>query len=61
MAYCDTEVVISKVPPGKYSDYEDTRISTTTKLDGVLLEFIDQGAIVYYWSAGQYKRIRVSG
>jgi hypothetical protein len=54
-------VVISTVPPGKYSDYEDARISVTTKLDGALLEYIEAGALVYYWSAGRYKTVRVSG
>ena len=54
-------VVISTVPPGKYSDYEDARISVTTKLDGVLLEYIEAAALAYYWSAGRYKTVRVSG
>ena len=54
-------VVISKVPPGKYSDYEDARISVTTKLDSILVESIEAGATLYYWSAGRYKSVRVSG
>jgi hypothetical protein len=54
-------VVVSTTPPGQYSDYEDARISVTTKLDGVLLEAIEAGATLYYWSAGRYKSVRVSG
>ena len=54
-------VVLSKVPPGHYSDYEDVRISVTTKLDGVLLEFIERGAMLYYWTASRYKYVRISG
>jgi len=54
-------MVIETAPPGKYSDYEDARISVTTKLDGFYLELIEQGAFLYYWSRGRYKSIRVSG
>jgi hypothetical protein len=38
-------VVISTVPPGKYSDYEDARILVTTKLDGALVEYIEAGLL----------------
>lgn len=54
-------LVIETAPPGKYSDYEDARISVTTKLDGFYLEWIEKGALLYYWSAGRYKTVRVSG
>jgi hypothetical protein len=54
-------VVISRVPPGHYSDYEHARIAVTTKLDSIVLEWIEKGAILYYWSAGRYKTVRVSG
>ena len=54
-------LVIEAAPPGKYSDYEDARISVTTKLDGFYEEWIEKGAILYYWSAGRYKTVRVSG
>ncbi len=56
-----TAVVISKAPPGHYSDYEHARISVTTRLDGVFLTFQEQGADLYYWSGGRYKTVRVSG
>jgi len=54
-------VVISRVPPGHYSDYEHSRIAVTTKLDSVVLEWIEKGATLYYWLAGRYKTVRVSG
>jgi hypothetical protein len=65
VAHWDTStygaVVLSKAPPGRYSDYEDARISVTTKLDGILLEFVEKGAMLYYWTTGRYKYVRVSG
>jgi hypothetical protein len=54
-------IVIETAPPGHYSDYEDARISVTTKLEGFYLEFIEKGALLYYWSVARYKTIRVSG
>ena len=54
-------LVIETAPPGKYSDYEDARISVTTKLDGFYEEWIEKGALLYYWSGGRYKTVRVSG
>jgi hypothetical protein len=52
-------LVISKADPGKYSDFEGTK-SIQTKLDGVYLEWMEKGAVLYYWSAGRYDRLRVS-
>lgn len=61
--YADGEtysgLVISKAEPGKYSDFEGTK-SIQTKLDGVYVEWIEKGAVLYYWSAGRYHRLRVS-
>jgi hypothetical protein len=36
-------VVILKLPPGHYSDYENTRLSATTTLDGILVQEIEAG------------------
>jgi hypothetical protein len=52
-------MVISKAEPGKYSDVEGTK-SIQTKLDGVYLEWMEKGAVLYYWSAGRYRRLQVS-
>jgi len=54
-------LVISKVPPGQYSHYDNASISAKTKLDSILLEWIEKGAYLYYWSAGRYKKLEVSG
>lgn len=54
-------VAIEMAPPGHYSDYEDARISVTTKLEGFYLEFIERGALLYYWSGRRYRTVRVSG
>jgi hypothetical protein len=55
----DLGLVISKVPPGKYSDWEGNK-SIHLKLDGLQVEWMEKGALVYYWSTGQYRRIRLS-
>lgn len=52
-------LVISKAEPGKYSDFEGTK-SVLTKRDGVYVEWLEKGAVLYYWSAGRYHRLRVS-
>jgi hypothetical protein len=52
-------IVISKVPPEKYSDWENNK-SIQLKLDGLQVEWMEKGAFVYYWSAGHYRRIQVS-
>jgi hypothetical protein len=52
-------LVISKAEPGKYSDFERMK-TIQTKLDGVYVEWIEKGAILYHWSAGRYHKLRVS-
>lgn len=52
-------LVISKADPGKYSDFERTK-SIQNKLDGVYVEWMEKGAVLYYWSAGRYHRLQVS-
>ena len=52
-------LVISKTRPGKYDDWERTK-SIRIKLDGLLVEWIEKGAELYYWSAGQYRKLQVS-
>jgi hypothetical protein len=58
-APADLGLVISKVPPGNYSDWQRNK-SIQLKLDGLQVEWMEKGALVYYWSTGQYRRIRVS-
>jgi hypothetical protein len=52
-------LVISKVPPGRYSDFEGTR-SVQVKLDSILVEWMEKGAVLFHRSEGRYERIRVS-
>jgi hypothetical protein len=57
--YSSSGLVISKVPPGKYSDFEDTA-SVRVKLDAVNVEWIEKGALLYYWANGKYRTIQTS-
>lgn len=52
-------LVISKVTPGKYSDSEKNK-SIQLKLDGIQVEWMEKGAVVYFWSEGRYSKIQVS-
>lgn len=52
-------LVISKAGPGKYSDVED-RKSVHLKLDGVYVEWMEKGAVLYYWSESRYHKLAVS-
>lgn len=50
--------VISRVPAGEYSDPE-TGKSVKTKLDSVLVEWIEAAAQLYYWSGSRYRKLQV--
>ena len=52
-------LVISKMPPGKYSDFEQTK-SLRLKLDAVNVEWLEKAAVLYYWANGKYHTIQVS-
>jgi hypothetical protein len=52
-------LVISVAAPGQYSDFEDTKV-TKVRVDGIYAEWIEKGAILYYWSAGRYHKLQVS-
>jgi hypothetical protein len=57
--YSSSGLVISKVPPGKYSDFEHAT-SVRVKLDAINLEWIEKGAVLYYWANGEYRTIQTS-
>lgn len=57
--YSSSGLVISKVPPGKYSDFENTA-SVRVKLDAVNVEWIEKAAVLYYWANGKYRTIQAS-
>ncbi len=52
-------LVISKVPPGKYSDFDDAG-SIRSKLDAISVEWIEKGAVLYYYSRGKYHKLQTS-
>jgi hypothetical protein len=52
-------LVISKAAPGKYSDLENNK-SIQLKLDGIQVEWLEKGAVLYFWSEGRYRKIVVS-
>ena len=52
-------LVISKAAPGKYSDLENNK-SIQLKLDGIQVEWMEKGAVLYFWSEGRYRKIVVS-
>jgi hypothetical protein len=52
-------LVISKAEPGLYSDFELTR-SIQTKLDGIYVEWMEKGTLLYYWSGGRYHKLQLS-
>jgi hypothetical protein len=52
-------LLISKATPGKYSDLENNK-SIQLKLDGILIEWMEKGAVLYFWSEGRYRKIVVS-
>lgn len=55
----DSSLVISKADPGKFSDLESEK-SVRTNLDSVIVEWLEKGAVLYYWSADRYRRIVIS-
>jgi hypothetical protein len=55
----DSSLVISKADPGKFSDLESEK-SVRTKLDSVIVEWLEKGAVLYYWTADRYRRIVIS-
>jgi hypothetical protein len=52
-------LVIFKAAPGKYSDLESNK-SIQLKLDGIQVEWMEKGAVLYFWSEGRYRKIVVS-
>jgi len=52
-------LVISKVPPGKYSSFDTTQ-SVTLKADGIEAEWLEQSSILYYWKNGRYRKLQTS-
>lgn len=53
----DSGMVISTAPRGSYSDFEGTA-SVQVKLDAVNVEWIEKGAVLYYWAHGKYQTLQ---
>ena len=52
-------MVISKAPPGKYSDFEQTK-TVQLKLDSISLDWLEKSSVLYYWSEGHFLSIDTS-
>lgn len=52
-------LVISKAGPGKYSDVAEHK-SVQLKLDGIYVEWMEKGAVLFYWSESRYHKLVVS-
>lgn len=52
-------LVISKTEPGKYNNLESAK-SVRIKLDGLYVEWMEKGAVLYFWSEGRFHKIVVS-
>ena len=52
-------LVISRVPPGTYPDFEGTR-SIHLKIDGLQAEWLEAASVLYYWSGYTYQTIQTS-
>jgi len=55
----DSGMVISTAPRGSYSDFERTT-SVQVKLDAVNVEWMEKGAVLYYWAHGEYRTLQTS-
>lgn len=52
-------LVISRVPPGKQTGFEEGT-PVTLKLDGLNLEWLEKSSVLYYYSNGSYHQLQTS-
>lgn len=52
-------LVISKVPPGKYSGFDSTR-SIRVRLDAIEAEWLEKSSVLYFWKNGKYRTLQTS-
>jgi hypothetical protein len=55
----DSGLVISREPPGTYSEFGDAK-SVHLTLDGVNIEWLEKSSVLYYWSHGKYRSMATS-
>jgi hypothetical protein len=54
-----SQYVIAKLPPGKYDNIYET-LSVKIELDGIQMELLEVGAILFYWKAGRFQELIIS-
>lgn len=52
-------IAVSSTPPGTYSGAESSP-TVELKMDGIVVEALEAGSIIYYWSNGRFKKIIAS-
>lgn len=52
-------LVISRVPPGKQTGFDESK-SVTLRRDGINLEWLEKGSLLYYYSGGSYRELQTS-
>lgn len=57
--YSSSGLVISKLPPGTYSDFEGTAPVRVTR-DAINVEWIEKAGVLYYWANGKFRTIQTS-
>ena len=55
----DSGMVISRVPPGKQTGFDETN-SVRLKLDGINLQWLEKASVLYYYSNGAYHHLETS-
>lgn len=55
----NASLVISRVPPGTYSDFEGTR-SIHLKTDSLQAEWLEAASLLYYWKGDTYRTLQTS-
>lgn len=58
-AQTDVISIVAKLPPGKYSDPEES-VHIESKFDVISYEVIESGAEMYYWQNGHYRSLLTS-
>ena len=51
--------MIYTVPPEEYTDAFETE-SVRLRLDGLQVEQMESGAVIFYWKDGQYKSLIIA-
>jgi hypothetical protein len=55
----DSGLVISKVPPGRYTGFDTTQ-AVRLNLDGLEAEWLEKSSVLYFWRNGKYQTLATS-